>query len=111
MVMMPIKTVSVLNGSQGNWRAATERRRRQRSDAFVLCPKASLPCTVTMTRLSAGTPDDDNLRSALKSVRDGIADRLGIDDRDPRVSWAYAQEKCSRGKFGVRVEFESKEGI
>lgn len=44
--------------------------------------------------------DDDNLRAALKAVRDGIADAMGIDDRDKRVRWAYAQ---SRGPYSVSV--------
>lgn len=48
--------------------------------------------------------DDDNLRSALKAVRDGIAEKLGIDDRDPRVEWRYGQRK---GMVGVDVELEA----
>ena len=68
-----------------------------------------LPCVVTMTRR---TPtkflDDDNLRGVLKSVRDGVADKLKIDDSDKRVEWRYAQVRCKRGEFGVFVRFESK---
>lgn len=63
-----------------------------------------LPARILLVRLSAGTLDDDNLRPALKSVRDGIADRLGIADNDPRVTWDYAQERCKRGQTAVRVE-------
>ena len=60
-----------------------------------------LPCRVGITRLAPRTLDDDNLASACKAVRDGVAEWLGIDDRDPRVEWSVAQEK---GPYGVRVE-------
>ena len=61
-----------------------------------------MPVVITLTRVSPRELDDDNLRPALKSARDGIADWLQVDDRDPRVKWEYAQE---RGKpKGVRVE-------
>jgi hypothetical protein len=61
------------------------------------------PCTVTLTRISpASRPlDDDNLRGALKNVRDAVAKWIGIDDGDDAVRYAYAQE---RGPWGVRVE-------
>lgn len=57
--------------------------------------------TVTLTRMSPRLLDDDNLRGALKSVRDGVADALGIDDRDQRVEWHYKQEKSKQ--IGVFV--------
>jgi len=74
--------------------------------AHALCPAAAVPCVVTMTRHSAGTLDDDNLRSALKGVRDGIADRLGVDDASPAVEWKYEQAACKRGTYGVSVQIE-----
>ena len=78
--------------------------------ATLLNKTPELPVVVTMTRLSPGTLDShDNLRSALKGVVDGIADALGVDDADPRVTWKYAQEKCERGTHQVRVEIERTE--
>ena len=85
--------------------------------------KPSLPCVVTMTRVSSGTLDDDNLRGALKPIRDQIAVELGLklqarrkskaapvaDDRDPRVTWIYGeQERPAAGEIqaGVRIEVE-----
>jgi hypothetical protein len=49
--------------------------------------------------------DDDNLQGACKAIRDEIARLFGVDDgpRGP-ITWAYAQEKCKRGTYGVRVE-------
>lgn len=64
-------------------------------------------CQITMTRVSPGVLDDDNLRSAMKAIRDGVADALGIDDRDPRVTWAYNQERGRPGKYAVRIAVEA----
>jgi hypothetical protein len=47
--------------------------------------------------------DSDNSIGSLKSVRDGVADALGIDDGDPRLTWEYRQET---GPFGVRIYLE-----
>lgn len=107
-VWLPVKTVNESNGSHGHWSTKAKRRRQQRRMAFMLCPAVALPVTVLMTRHSAGTLDDDGLRSALKSVRDGIADRFGIADNDPRITFEYAQAKCARGEFGVQVLVRGK---
>lgn len=108
-VVLPIKTINPLNGSHGHWRVTSARRKRERGLAAMLVPAHSLPCVVTLTRLSSGTLDDDNVRAALKSVRDGIADKLGVADNDPRIQWRYAQEKTKRGVYGVRVRIEEAE--
>ena len=102
-VLIPVRTKSP-NGSHGHWSALAKRRKFERAQARLLCPKVALPCVVRLIRLSAGKLDDDNLRSALKGVRDGCADALGIADNDPRVSWEYGQEPCKRGGYGVIVE-------
>ena len=49
------------------------------------------PLAVRMVRIAPRTLDDDNLAAALKSVRDGIASVLRVDDRDPRVTWVADQ--------------------
>jgi hypothetical protein len=105
VVMLPIKTVGGLNARE-HWRQRAARVRAERSTTALMVPSkpCPLPCIVTMTRLSSGTLDDDNLQGACKAIRDQIADRLQTDDRDPRVQWRYAQEKCKRGEYGVRVE-------
>lgn len=101
--LIPIRTKSP-NGSHGHWRVLANRRKFERGQARLLCPKASVPCTVRLIRLSAGKLDSDNLQSALKGVRDGIADALGVKDNDPRVEWEYGQEPIKRGGYGVVVE-------
>lgn len=106
-VWLPLRTVSEMN-VRTHWATRAKRTRTARRTAAALCPAASLPCAVTLTRYSAGTLDDDNLRSALKAVRDGIADRLGVDDASPEVEWKYEQAACKRGTYGVSVEIEER---
>lgn len=106
-VMLPVKTVNESNGQHGHWTTIARNRKKLRRIAHALCPAASLPCVVRMTRHSAGTLDDDGLRSALKSIRDGIADRFGIADNDPRIRFEYEQAACKRGHYGVFIEIRS----
>lgn len=102
VVMLPLKTVSEANG-RDHWRVKARRTRLQRHTARALVRPSALPVTVTLTRYSAGTLDDDNLRSALKAVRDGIADAFGVPDNDPRLCFTYQQAKAKRGEYGVQV--------
>lgn len=104
---IPIKTVAGLNAREHHF-ARSRRVKAERRAAAMLTPAGiSLPCVVTLTRLSAGELDSDNLMGAGKGIRDGIADKLGINDNDPLCQWRYAQERCARGEFGIRVEIES----
>jgi len=65
---------------------------------------AWVPCTVTMTRISPrGLDSGDNLSSSTKSCRDGIADALGINDRDPRVTWLCLEERGGVNEYAVKV--------
>lgn len=116
VVTLPLRTVSEAN-TRCHWavranRAKTQRlcaalsvRRYVQAEARRICGdplriRVLLPVVVTLTRRSPRALDDDNLRSALKAVRDGVADALGVDDRDPRVTWEYDQV---RGSYGVDV--------
>jgi hypothetical protein len=53
--------------------------------------RPAFPCVITLTRVGVKRMDTDNLASALKACRDGVAEWLGIDDGDPRIEWRYAQ--------------------
>lgn len=107
VVFLPIKTTNPLNGQQGNYHAVARKRKLHRHTAKALCPKHPLPVVVTMIRLTSGRGmDGDGLQASLKSTRDGIADKLGTDDADPRITWLYDQAKCKRGEYGVRVELK-----
>lgn len=106
MIRLDVKTVNEANGSHGHWRAKYKRRKFQRELAMVavrphLIP---LPVVVTLTRLSAGTLDDDAVPLSMKSIRDGIADAYKIADNDPRIRFRYAQSKAKRGEYAVLIE-------
>ena len=64
------------------------------------------PVIVTLTRCAGRLLDDDNAIAGFKGVRDEVADWLGVDDRDPRVTWRYAQER-SKG-YAVRIEIDAR---
>ena len=70
------------------------------------------PLKVTITRIAPGKLDDDNLTGSAKHVRDGIADALGIDDGDPRITWVVEQAKFTgahRGGYSCAVRIEVRE--
>jgi len=106
---LPIKTVPGLNAREHHM-ARMRRVRKERFLAKAMLAKYindhPLPVTVTMVRVSAGSLDDDNLQGALKHIRDGVADAYGIDDAGPQIEWKYAQEKCPRKHFGVKVTID-----
>jgi hypothetical protein len=109
---VPMHLPSVVNLRE-NWRKRAKRAASQREDITLYWLSLarqyafgerlkSQPLIVKLTRHGRKELDDDNLRSALKAVRDGIAECLGIDDRDPRVRWDYDQVFPHAG--GVRVD-------
>ena len=63
--------------------------------------------TVTLTRISPGYLDDDGLIAGdFVHVRDGVADWLGLDDRDSRVRFEYRQQGCPLRQFAARIEVD-----
>lgn len=116
---IPVKTVSLTNAREP-WRARHGRAKRQREATWAVWIAAPFArrepiarrierdgaVTVTLTRLAPGELDDDNLPPSLKSIRDEIAACLGCDDRDPRITWRYQQQRTKRGDYRVRVEVE-----
>ncbi len=105
MIAVPLRTAG--SNARERWQQRHGRVKRERTAvAWMLktAQRPSIPCTVLLTRVapSAGL-DDDNLRAALKGVRDEIADWLGVNDRySATVRYAYAQV---RGPWSVRIEF------
>jgi len=61
---------------------------------------------VKLVRFAPHELDSDNVCSALKAVRDGIADGLGINDGDKRTKWVYDQFVSK--EYGVDVEIRTK---
>lgn len=115
---IPVKTPNPGNGDQGFFSrgaamARVSLRKKQRAAAHAAALAATwtpVPeakawrLSVTLKRHSAGKLDDDGLRAALKSIRDGIADAIGVDDGSSAVVWSYAQAKSKRGTTFVEVE-------
>lgn len=102
---IPVKSVSVAN-MRLHWaakaRLAKAHRTAARAAMASTAPLAPAPpLTLILTRLGPRTLDSDNLASALKAVRDGIADWLGVDDGHAGLDWQYRQRK---GPYGVEVE-------
>jgi hypothetical protein len=97
-VVVHVRTPNPVNGGQGyHWRVRAERRSEQRkatAAALAGCLPVQMPAVVRLTRASPGELDDDNLRAALKSIRDQIAEFLGVDDGDQKaVRWVYGQKR------------------
>ncbi len=63
---------------------------------------------ITVTRIAPRKLDEhDNLRTALKSVVDGITEGLGFArDDDPRIVWEYRQSRGRPHEKAVGVTFE-----
>lgn len=92
-----------------HWAVKARLSKSQRTLARIsLCASSpippSLPVTVVLTRISPRKLDDDNLRSAFKAVRDGVADWLGHDDGNTLIDWQYRQVSEGAKKRAVEIE-------
>lgn len=105
--IIPVKTYSKLNARE-HWAVRSRRTKTERRAAGYIVPNTTpvAGTTVTLTRISPRPLDDDNLRGALKAIRDGVADRLGIDDRDSRVTWQYGQRRGEPRQHAVEVAIQ-----
>jgi hypothetical protein len=120
-VVLPIKTTNQSNVQMGNSRVAAillRKRETEHRQASKMAVSAALngrslkgadflPARVTLTRISAGVLDTDGLCTALKRVRDGVADALGTGDgpKDP-IKWDYAQRKGPAKMYAVEILIE-----
>jgi len=115
-VLLPIRTWSEPN-LRVHWAKRARRARKQREAARILVRAALAPIpswntiragsrklTIHLWRVGPRELDSDNLAAALKAVRDGVADALGMDDGDPRLLWLYGQRRGKPGEYAVHVE-------
>jgi len=109
-VEIPVKIESSLNLRE-HWRVRANRNSSHRAAAWFALKAAGrwaqFPCVVTLTRIAPRELDDDNLAGGAKSLRDGVADWLGLNDRDKRIQWRYAQEKGAPKHYACRIEIEA----
>lgn len=104
MIELPLRIESEAN-RRDHWGDKARRVKAHRFAAIAV-PVHPLPCVVTLVRVAPRALDDDNLRSGFKALRDGIADRLGVKDNDPRVEWRYRQERGKRKEYAARVDIQ-----
>jgi len=99
-----LRLVSEAN-ARGSWHGGATRAAKQRSIValFFRSLRCEVPCNVRIVRIAPSRLDDDNLARAAKAVRDQLAEWLGVDDRDERVSWSVAQTKGGVREYAVRV--------
>jgi hypothetical protein len=106
---IPVRLVSEANrGGKLRDRIARKTAVKDAVRAALPAMAFSLPVRVTLTRYGHKRQDDDNLRRTLKSVRDVVAEWLGVDDADKRVRWVY-RDRPGWGS-GVGVEFRTLGG-
>jgi hypothetical protein len=106
VIVVPLRTVPGMNTREH----PMSRHRRVKAEKEVIAwelhkvQKPAIPCSVILTRFApSGGLDDDNLAGALKSVRDAVADWLGVDDRErTTVRYRYTQ---TRAPWAVGIEF------
>lgn len=104
MIELPLRIESVANKRE-HWSVRSRRSKAHRLAALAV-PAHSLPCVVTLVRVAPRGLDGDNLQSGFKALRDGIADRLGVKDNDPRVEWRYDQVRGRAKEYAARVNIE-----
>lgn len=113
-VFVPVRLESASNARDGHWAQRLRRTSPQRSAATLVTkgylrdpgePIAQL--VVTLTRVAPRALDDDNLRGALKAIRDGVAAGLRVDDASPLVRWQYEQRHGEPKQYGVEIEINS----
>lgn len=109
-VVIPMRTGQGQNDRE-HWATKSRRVKKERGDTrwavragFGPALPDMLPCIVTLTRVAPSSGlDGDNLQGSLKAPRDGVADWLGVDDRDPRVTWRYEQRRGKPKEWAVEV--------
>lgn len=113
---IPVRMVNGANARE-HWAVKAKRAKDQRRAArnmladempvWVVATSLAIrkdpPITITITRRGGRRMDDDGLTISAKHVRDGIADWLGIDDGDKRLTWVVKQDKAPRGQHWVDV--------
>lgn len=110
-VFLPIRTASRAN-QHVHWRETAKTAKAHRAAAqLVLSGQKSFlrkllaeSLVVRVVRVAPRELDGhDNLGMSLKAITDGVADVLGINDRDPRVRFVPDAEQSKT--VGVRIEF------
>lgn len=115
-ILVPGELKRVVNVSEGKSPGAQAARREQqreyKSRGRGIAQQLDLqrlyiehgPLVVRLVRVSPQSMDGDNLEAALKRVRDGIAEIIGIDDRESAVEYVADQRKGTPRQKALQVE-------
>lgn len=111
---LPVLVVSEMN-ARDSWRGRHKRfaSHREAVDALLAPTPALLKgvgqmlsvggkAVITLTRCGGRSLDSDNLAGGFKAVRDRLAEKLDLDDGDPRLTWEYDQ--VTGGPAGTHVQ-------
>ena len=109
-LMMPIRADVSANSRLHYMERARKVKAQREAVAWLLSRKRPPPepIVVHLTRFSPAQalPDDDNVVTSMKGVRDAIAAWAGIDDRDrSRIRFVY--EDPVRGPWAVKAVIQS----
>lgn len=112
-IEIPVKVVSRAN-QRVSWQARHTKDKKQREAAAIFTAnvinrlgKEDPPYRITFVASLKRLMDDDNLANALKPIRDGVCQSLGVDDSTTSpVEFLYFQVQ---GPYGVAVEIEHVE--
>ena len=106
-MILPLRTVSLTN-QRTHWAVKARRARAERITVATLWTgrtlKAGEIAGIWLCRVAPRRLDDDNLRAALKSIRDRVAEELGVDDGSERLIWMYEQRRGKPKEYAVLVE-------
>lgn len=103
---VPIRLESEAN-KHSHWTIKARRVKVQRQAIHLYGKKhmpVPFPVVVVMTRIAPRLLDDDNATRSCKAVRDELAALMGIDDRDPKVTWVVKQARGAVREYAVRVQ-------
>lgn len=105
---LPIRIESVANLRE-HWTVKHKRNQAHRKAAIVIPKGLPLPAIVYMTRIAPRALDDDNLVSAFKALRDGIAARFGLPDNHPDLTWHCAQRRGTPREYAAEVVIRQRD--
>ncbi|OPB16719.1 endodeoxyribonuclease RusA [Pseudomonas fluorescens] len=111
-LILPWPPAACSPNARGHWSKRSKAAKAYRADCHLLCREALIraPEGKALLLLEFVPPDrrsrdDDNLIAAFKSGRDGLADALGIDDRQFVTRARFSAETVKGG--AVRVQIQS----
>ena len=118
-ISVPIRLVSEANAHE-HWRKRCARANGQRNAvrSVLWATLGSLAgrrrldewgsARVLITRVAPRSLDSDNAVGSCKHVRDEIAAWLGVDDRNPRVTWDVEQRKGEPKQYAVDILIDAR---